>query len=77
MERQIIKYGNQYAARYKKWYHLHWRYIGRITTWINFNEYNVFILCESEREAEDRMNKLFLISHQIVIISKTISVKIP
>lgn len=33
MNIQIVKHNDIYLARFKKWYHLKWRYIGTMTAW--------------------------------------------
>ena len=66
MKTEIIKYENQYAARYKKWYHLRWRYIGLRYTWLHAHD---FCLTQTYEQALEKINNWFT---EIVIISKNI-----
>ncbi len=36
MKKQIIKINGRYYPRYKKWYHLRWRYVGNYSWWLNY-----------------------------------------
>lgn len=66
MEKQIIKHGDKFAARYKKWYHLRWRYIGLSYTWNSINEY---VLTNTYDKALDKIINWF---PETIIISKHI-----
>jgi len=56
-QKQVVKINNKYAARYKKWYHFHWKYIGIEESWLKFN-YN-FILVDTKEEACEKLRKWF------------------
>jgi hypothetical protein len=56
MKKEIIKIGNGYCARYKKWYNLNWRYIG-----INYSHRKPMLgmLHLTEESAIDSLNRMF------------------
>lgn len=61
MKTEIIKVGDMYAARYKKWYHLRWRYIGRIHSWTGKSILrNSYMLESSVEKAQKRIDDFFI-----------------
>jgi hypothetical protein len=60
MKKQIVKIGDKFSARYKKWYYFNGVYISRSDNTFYIDEYiKAFCLCETEKEAVDRMEKHF------------------
>ena len=72
MKQQIVKIGDSYAARYKKWWHIQWRYVGELYSWTTLQIYSDMRLwdvieCCTSDEAE---NRLKAIDKKIVVIKK-------
>ena len=65
MNIQIVKHNDIYLARFKKWYHLKWRYIGTMTAWTEVNEGTTCLFCRNEKDAFDRL-KLYFKDFEII-----------
>lgn len=50
-KKQIVKVGDFYAARYKKWYQLSWRYLGNRYVWNKKQLGQPYVLCFTHEEA--------------------------
>ena len=62
MKKQVVKIEGRYAARFKKWYHIQWRYIGIRKTWKESMlcfEAEEYILHDSKELADQRLIDFF------------------
>lgn len=56
MKKEIVQSRIGYYARYKKWYHIRWRYIGINHTWIH--PYG-FCASSTYQEAQEKLDYFF------------------
>lgn len=60
MKKEVVNVNGKYAARFKRWYHIRWRYIGNAHTW---NESEIkgssLILTNDYYKAEKKLNDWF------------------
>ena len=57
MRGEIVKVNDKFAARFKRWYHLRWRYIG-INYTHSFRYAGMsFIECDTYKEAESKLKR--------------------
>lgn len=61
-KKQIVKVANRYAARYKKWYQLSWRYTN---CRYSYKRLNGYVLFDTRLEAVENIDEYFS-KHQIV-----------
>jgi len=62
MKKQVVKIEGKYAARFKKWYHLQWRYIGVRKAWredmLSFNTER-YTMHDTKELADQRLIDFF------------------
>lgn len=54
MKSEIVKINNKYAVRFKKWYHLTWRYMGITTDWDYIRGDMDFCFVDTLEQAESK-----------------------
>ena len=58
MKKQIVELGGYYAIRYKKWYHIRWRYIDKTIDHSPLPYIFKNCLCDTEHQAKNLIGLL-------------------
>ena len=59
MKKEIVRVNDRYAVRYKRWYHLRWRYIGHNYIWFKYDLHKDFITCRTYEESKNKLDRFF------------------
>jgi len=55
-KKQVVKVNDKYAARYKKWWQLSWRYVGINDVWSGRYLTYCFVLTDTKEQACEKLN---------------------
>tara|TARA_R110002051_G_scaffold288934_1_gene351820 strand:+ start:69 stop:341 length:273 start_codon:yes stop_codon:yes gene_type:complete len=58
-KKEVVKVNDKYAARYKKWWQISWRYIGIDCVWGKSKLNRDYVLENTEEEAFYKLKKWF------------------
>ena len=63
MKTEVIEVNGMYLARFKRWYHKKWRYIGNLYNWTDMGNINQYCMLGKKEYAEERLNLFKLINN--------------
>lgn len=66
-KKEVVRINGKYAARFKKWWQLDWRYIGQSYTHLNLSRNSDYILEENIEDANAKL-KIWFPNIEIILI---------